>query len=237
MNRHWESFAADLEWFLSARRRVDVGPLSSAGSWQASEGFRAMFPALTRLLEAAHTSRVRIDDANYVLFSWEGPEGISSWLAPPAESTVDAALFPAHRALLREFGGISERTNEPDGSWLLNTNESLTLREAQHDATFISDYGWAFEKAPGGIPIDTAAYYSMSREANGNNTLCHRVTGDVLLFAPDHAFNYVRPLEGCPDYTLYRINGADTFVGWVEAIAHQWMGAPSGAAQQRNEPE
>jgi hypothetical protein len=105
---------------------------------------------------------------------------------------------------------------------LLNTNDSLTLQEARHDASFIQDYERAFQPTPGHIPIDMRAYYSISREANGNDTLCHRVTGEVLLFAPDHSLEHVVPLEGCLEFTLYRINGGATFSEWVEAVARQW---------------
>lgn len=121
---------------------------------------------------------------------------------------------PAHRILLSEFGGITERGGEFEGQWLLNTNESLTLAEASHDATFLRDCARVFERVPGGIPIDMTAYYSISQEANGNDTLCHRVARDVMMFAQDHSFSHVVPLEGCPDYTLYRINGAPGFVEW-----------------------
>jgi len=165
---------------------------------------------------------VSIDDSEFILFSWEAPSHVLSWLArPPGHSPED--VYPAHRTLLSEFGGITERGGEFEGQWLLNTSESLTLQEASHDATFVRDYEWAFDAVPGGIPIDLAAYYSISREANGNHTLCHRVNGDVLLFAPDHSFTHVVPLAGCPDYTFYRIDSAPGFVDWVEAVAKQWM--------------
>ncbi len=100
----------------------------------------------------------------------------------------------------------------------------LTEREASHDASFIQDYKWAFEDADLTLPIEPSEYYSIAREANGNATLCHRVSGQVLMFAPDHCFDNLTELEGCPEYTLYRINGAATFRDWVNAIAVQWLG-------------
>jgi hypothetical protein len=36
---------------------------------------------------------------------------------------------------------------------------------------------------------------------------------------------HVTPLEGCPDYTLYRLRGAPRFEDWVEAVADQWARA------------
>jgi hypothetical protein len=221
VNRHWQAFAADLSWFVDDRKRIAVGPLSPPGSWSAPDEFRALFPTLATFLAAAHTSAVSIDDEQFVLFSWEAGDRVLSWLSRPPEAADH--LYPAHRTLLAHFGGITERAGEFDDQWLLNTNESLTLREASHDARFVRDYEWAFESVPGGIPIDPAAYYSISRETNGNATLCHRLSGDVLLFAPDHSFGHVTPLAGCPEYTLYRINEAPGFVEWVESVAKQWM--------------
>ena len=222
MNRHWDAFADELSWFVRDRKRIDVSPLSQPGAWTPSARFSVLFPILSNLLGAAHTSTVVIDDDAFILFSWENGDGVLSWLARPPEPAADG-LFPAHRTLLAEFGGVTERSGEFDGQWLLNTNESLTLSEAAHDATFLRDCAHVFDGVPGGIPIDMTAYYSISREANGNDTLCHRVAGDVLMFAQDHSFRHVVPLEGCPDYTLYRINGAPGFVEWVEAVAKQWM--------------
>jgi hypothetical protein len=135
---------------------------------------------------------------------------------------VSLDVYPAHRILLESLGGVVERANELPDSWLLNHAGVLTAEEATHDATFIESYGWAFADFPNGIPIDLEAYYSMAREANGNTTLCHRLTGAVLLFAPDHSFDHIVPLEGCPEYSLYRIPTALTFEAWVAAIASQW---------------
>jgi len=222
-NPHWERFATELAWFLPASKRLRIGALTPPGKWLPSERLAAVFPRLSRLLAKAHTSQVEIDDDEYVLFSWQGKTGISSWLSPPPNPTPDVPLLPIHRTLLAEFGGVTERSGEPDGSWLMNSNQSLTLHEARRDASFIVDYSWAFEEVAGGIPIRLADYYSISREANGNDTLCHRETGEVLLFAPDHSFEHLVPLPGCPPYTLYRMNGAATFTEWVETVAQQWL--------------
>lgn len=145
------------------------------------------------------------------------------WLSLLPLADPPRNLFAEHRELLASFGGVVERFNEPEGSWLLNHNAVLTEREGSHDASFIRPYSWAFEKAGLTIPIDTSEYYSIAREANGNTTLCHRSSGEVLMFAPDHCFRHLERLEGCPEYTLYRINGARIFRDWVNTIARQWL--------------
>ncbi len=105
----------------------------------------------------------------------------------------------------------------------MNLNDTLTRRESAHDASFIENYMWAFEDAGLALPIDPSDYYSIAREANGNTTLCHRESGNVLMFAPDHCFAHLTKLEGCPEYTLYKISGAATFRDWVNAVAAQWL--------------
>ena len=45
----------------------------------------------------------------------------------------------------------------------------------------------------------------------------------MILFAPDHSFEYVVQMEGCPRYTFYELRGAATLRDWVETVAGQWM--------------
>src|ERR1700722_8153090 len=99
----------------------------------------------------------------------------------------------------------------------------LTEREGTRDGTLLQDFKWAFDDAGLALPIEPIEYYSIAREANGNATLCHRVSGQLLMFAPDHCFEHLTELEGCPEYTLYTINGAGTFCDWVNAVALQWL--------------
>ena len=104
-----------------------------------------------------------------------------------------------------------------------STNDALTGREASHDASFINDYMWKFTNAGVDLPIQPSDYYSIAREANGNTTLCHRTTGHVILFAPDHAFDFVVPFDGCSEYALYNLNGIVTLRDWVDVVARQWL--------------
>lgn len=221
MSEPWRQFIDEVPWFLQSRQihSVHAGP-----SWKPrSDECTALFPDLTRLLASSDVTAVVASDREYILHSWIAADGRArSWLCVPPPTQPPAEVHPHHRVLLESFGGVVERSNEPD-SWLLNHNEALTATEAEHDATFIQDYAWMFEPVPGGIPIDLRAHYSIAREANGNTTLCHRTSGVVLLFAPDHSFNHVVPLDGCPEYSLYRIPEAPSFTQWVAAIARQWL--------------
>jgi hypothetical protein len=220
---HWRQFVDDVPWFLDGVNIRDTRA-EARGPWRPRSGeFTALFPELARLLASSFVTDVVVAGRDYVLHSWETEEGSSrSWLCPRPSSEAPRDVYAAHRVLLESFGGIVERSNELTDSWLLNHNDVLTADEAEHDATFIESYAWAFEGVPGGIPIDLRAYYSIAREANGNTTLCNRTTGQVLLFAPDHSFDHILPFDGCPEYSLYRIPSAPTFSAWVAAVATQW---------------
>lgn len=223
MSDYWQQFIDDVPWFLQNTQILEARD-APRGSWRPrSRDFSALFPQLARLLASSIVTHVVTADREYVLHSWDADDGSArSWLCPPPHDRAPRDVHPAHRVLLESFGGIVERSNEVVESWLLNHTDVLTADEATHDATFIEAYRWAFADVPGGIPIDLEAHYSIAREANGNMTLCHRQTGDVLLFAPDHSFDHIVPLEGCPEQSLYRIPSAPTFEAWVAAIARQW---------------
>ena len=227
MNDHWQSFLDDVSWFVQPGERAVAGPLRHPGTWRLPARLEVVFPRLAALLTDANTSNVSVGRRDYVLFSWETDDGITTWLSPRPSPPSHLDLLPMHASLLETFGGIVERSQEPETTWLLNTDESLTADEARHDASFIREAKAAWAEVPGGLPIDPTAYYSISREANGNTTLCHRRSGEVLLFAQDHSFDDVDVLEGCPPYTLYRRRGGGTFVEWVETVADQWMSAIS----------
>lgn len=227
--RNWSSFLESATWFAGSEDRVQVGEVAPRGAWGPTcERFAELFPVLTALLSRAELTQVTKNGTPYRLYTWHesGPFPLA-WIGPLA-SQREPPLFEAHSILLRSFGGIVERANEPESCWLLNQNESLTERESTHDAAFVELAG-AFEGNPPPIPLD--ACYSISREANGNNTFCNRLTGGVVLFAQDHSFEHITCLPGCPKYTLYTFDGAADFVKWVETIARQWSNAIDEASR------
>lgn len=227
MNKEWKALIDAVPWFLAPGQVADVGDTARAGSWSPScPDLQRQFPRLVQLLVRARVTPVRVADQQYQLFTWLEGADTRSWLTRPPAAEVPRGLFSAHVDLLGSFGGIVERVEPLESSWLLSQLEVLTLREAVHDASFIASFireYWAFADAGVQIPIEPAEYYTIAREGNGNLTLCHRTTGAVILFAPDHAFKHVTPLAGCPKYTLYELNGAKYFVDWVNVIAEQWL--------------
>jgi hypothetical protein len=218
----WDVFIDYIPWFLDAGANVRVS--ERRDGFQLPSSVAAIFPSLAHLLAQSYVTHVSVNDVSYQLLAWDTEDGQRmGWLCLPPERNIQNNIHVDHTKLLHSFGGIIERFNEPDDTWLLNHNDALTGREALHDASFINDYMWAFDDAGLDLPIRSSDYYSLAREANGNTTLCHRTTGQVLLFAPDHAFDFVVPFDGCPEYTLYQLTGVVTLRDWVDAIARQWL--------------
>lgn len=221
MNSDWEAFAEDCAWYVR-RRRVEVGETKPFDRRSMTDEFCRTFPKLGQLLESARVTAVRIDDRSRFLIGWNAKGGGSTgWLSPATTPTPKVDLFTGHQILLRALGGILERWNEPEDTWLVNLNEALT-EDGSVSAVFINDYAELFTMDGASIPIDPGQWYAIAREANGNSTICHITSGRVLLFAPDHAFTHITPYPGCPEYTLYTINDAPDFVRWVETVASQW---------------
>ena len=223
MSSDWDAFRETSFWNAPRRAKVDVGSPQRAAALGDSVAGR--FPSFAKLLAAARVTPVSIDGNVNYLYGWTTPEDVSlGWLSPPPIDAMDAAAAPFcddHRVLAASFGGIGERWNEPETTWLLNLHGALTTGLAREPVD-LSGYEWAF-KTDDRMPINATDWYTIALEANGNLTICHRYTGELLRCATDHSSNYLVPLEGCPDYTLYRIRGAPTFTTWVERVAMQWL--------------
>ncbi len=218
----WDYFMKLDPFYLRSDQKVEINDHTVNKIY--SKNFTSTFPILSKLLKLAGVTSLLIDDSKYELYSWNSKNGEKiGWLCQPPISNEIDGVYEDHNNLLSCFGGIVERFNELEKTWLLNLVESLTKSEASHDGSFIEDYKWAFEDEGMEIPIILESYYSIAREANGNTTICHRKNGDLILFAPDHSFDYLTIYPNCPEYSLYTINGAPVFKDWVETIANQWL--------------
>jgi hypothetical protein len=217
----WQLVIEAEPWLVRAPGEATVRPLATG--FRPTRAFAAAFPRLTELLGRARRSEVILPHGPHMLFAWGGAgQPVRAWLSPAPPAVVPAGAAPDHRILLGCFGGIAERFNEPEDNWLLNHNQALTAAEVARDASFVADYGWAFEDC-GGIPIDLAACYPAAWEANGNCVLCARASGQLLFFAPDHSYPDLLPYGRCPMYTLHTRPGAGTLQEWVERLARQWL--------------
>jgi hypothetical protein len=216
----WEKFTEQVPWFLDPGASVRVG---APEPW--SRGRIAGVTRLSDLLGECDITPVEVDGRSYELLSWGSPEARLGWLCAPPEADSMVAVHPLHSEVWRVLGGIVERYAEPV-TWLLNQDDVLTEGAARLPTSQVLDgMAWRWEEAGLHLSIEPAQWYPVAVEANGNVTLAHRVTGAVVLAAQDHAFECVRPLAGCPPYSLYEIEGAPDLATLVEVVAGQWLAA------------
>jgi hypothetical protein len=192
---------ADVSWVLEPSQTAEVG---AARPW--TRGPVDGLPELSALLESATLTPIRVGAADHELLAWGPAAERRGWLCAPPVHDEPVAVHQLHRSLWTSFGGIVERFGEPE-SWWLNQDQVLTAAAANTDLE---------------LPIETDEYYVVAEEANGNLTLAHRESGRLLLFAPDHDFDGVTPLPGCPPFSLLTIDDAPDLASWIEVCARAW---------------
>jgi len=221
--RDWEDFKNDVSWFVKEGDIVEVGEtkLAKDGVYKPSKAYKNTFLLFDELIYNARITDINFNGKKYYLYGWtDKKEKSFGWLCKLPSKKVDNKLGEDHKLLLSCFGGIVETWNEIDGSWLCNLNSALTEEESNIGfgdwESFIHEI--CFEE---GVEeyIDPEDYISFAFEANGNLTMYNRLSGDVIMLAPDHCFDYITPLDGYPEYTLYRINNCKDFICWVEKVA------------------
>lgn len=226
----WEDFVAGRFWFLSPDSVVtrSEARLATEGIFAPTTAFVEQFPTLTVLLREARVTPVQVDGRQYHLYGWTGRKGQSlGWLCQlPSQSVQNPALHPDHRLLLESFGGIAEHWNTPGSSWLLNLWSALGEEASEVGiGPWDEYYPWKCQWDNLTPTIQPESYVTFAIEANGNRTLYHRQTAQVLMFAHDHNFDHIRVVQGCPEMTFYTIQRCPDLRAWVETIAHQWRRA------------
>ncbi|WP_026404941.1 hypothetical protein [Actinomadura rifamycini] len=213
----WELFLQEVSWFLEPGDGVVVG---ESRPWD--RGSAEGLPELSALLDSATLTPVSVGDAACELLAWGPSDGRRGWLCRPPED-VDGASYPQVQGSFWTLcGGMVERFGEPS-TWWCNQDQVLTAEVARiRVSNVLADYAWLWENDGLKIPIDPDEYYAVAVEANGNLTLAHRDSGRLLLFAPDHAFDDVTPLDGSPPYSLLTIDGVPDLAAWIEVCAAAW---------------
>jgi hypothetical protein len=214
----------DTSWMLEPT----CGPTVPARPWDQPPVSR--LPQLSRLLSAAQVTPVVLEGTHHRLLAWDLIDGRTSCWVLHLPMAVPMVRAPSVlHELWRVTGGIADLWGRTEDTWLCNHDAALTpALAARSPAEQLAAYSWIWEQDGLTVPIDPADYGVLAEEGNGNLTLFHRTTGEVLLFAPDHDFGHVEVLEGCPEYSLYRIPSAPDVTAWVETVAGQWLAAVRG---------
>jgi hypothetical protein len=224
MSQDLADFSNEISWFFSDNEKIEV---IDEKSFICSKEFEEKFPSLTKLLKKARITKIKYENQNYQLFGWTNQSSQSfGWLClePRTEVEIDKTLHPDHILLLKNFGGITERWNEPEDTWLINLNNALTFEDTQIGFIGFEDYfNEMCQEEAIEVKVKPEEFISFAFEANGNITMYHKQTGEVLMFAADHFFDFITPYENYPEYTLYKIDNCNTFRDWVEIISDQWL--------------
>ena len=216
--RDWDVFVDEVSWFLNPGEIPEVG---AEQPWR--RGTVAGLPELSRLLGAATVTPVTTGDQSYELLAWGAPNNRRGWLTLPPGGSIPVDVHETHRRLWAVCGGILERFGAPL-TWWNNQNEVLTASAAQRSvAQVLEDYAWLWADEDFEVPIRPSDFYVVAIEANGNLTIVHRASGQLLLFAPDHAFEGVTTLTGSPPYSLLTIDDVPDLGTWIEATARAWQ--------------
>jgi hypothetical protein len=192
--------------------------------------FRESFPCLTQLLSKARVTEVVGAEGPRLLFGWTAwTEDHLWWLSPPPGYAGDTAtsklLSPEHQLLLRHFGGILESEYLPKFSTLASNQNFLFVEtKCQRGFGDCNDYLLKFS-SQFSLSLDTANYLTFVQEANGNRTAYRLSDGKVIMCAPDHYFQYIEPLTGWPENSLYSFKYVESFCDYVEFLAVQWLTA------------
>lgn len=220
----WNDFVTDVTWLIKPNDNVVVSEtLNHHQVFSPSDDFKALFPNLTKLLMKARNTKIEINNERFELLGWTDENNESfGWLCKEPDIESPEYLSKEHRILLGYFGGITERWNEQEESWLLNLNSALTSSESEQGfqgwETYLhevcQDVGIQFSLNPNN-------YIAFAFEANGNMTLYHKDSLNVIMLASDHCFEHITPLDGLPEYTLYSIDNCPNLITWVETVAKQ----------------
>lgn len=218
--RDWDVFVNEVPWFLRPGETQDVGV---ERPWQG--GPVPGMPELSSLLDAATVTPVGLAGDAYELLAWGPPDSRRGWLALPPVGRISADVHESNRHFWDVCGGIVERFGEPL-TWWNNQDQVLSLSATQTPfAPVLRDYAWLWKDDGRDIPIHAGDFYVVAIEANGNLTVAHRASGRLLLFAPDHAYEGVTPLAGCPPYSLLTIDDIPDLRTWIESCASAWRDA------------
>lgn len=179
---------------------------------------------MSGLLSTATVTPIQLDGADYELLTWGPPEDRRGWLNLPPFRGDELNVPEVLRAVWAATGGIVEYFGAVPGSWWwLNCGDVMTRGAAGWPvAQTLGAYEWIWADEGLRIPIDPSQFVAVAVEANGNLTLAHRRTGQVVWFAPDHSESGVSVMPGCPECSLYTFDGVPDLVSWIETGAGRW---------------
>jgi len=221
MSKDFTAFVDDISWFIQKNDKVEI----EERTFELSNDFKNKFPKLTKLIETSRKTFLRINNVPHILFAWTNIYGeIFGWLNKIGDlENVSDKLCIEHKILLQNIGGIQEFFNQPEDAITNNKIFMFTGSECSFGIGSWDEYYKKSCKEENVDPIEHSNLICFVEEANGNMTFYEQKTNEIILFAPDHCFEDITPIEGQPEYTFYKYENIETFKNYVEKIAEEWI--------------
>jgi len=225
MKDNFLKFCSEIPWFFTDTDDVTIYDVELSFS----DRFAPLFPELHKLLLSAESQLLELNRedeiSKFYLFSWENTIGEKSGWLCKIEEEIQLEIPEELEILIRNMGGIQESYSEivdDEQRFTDNQNFLFIASELRKGAGLWEEFYLDLCKDENKTPIDTSDLIRIAEEANGNETFFDLKTTQMLIFAPDHDFEYVTVLENQPEYTFYTINEVTTIVDYVETLAKQW---------------
>lgn len=223
IEKYLEAFFTEITWQFSKDmvkeiRKCNIEP---------SDSLKLIYPQLYKLLIKAKKIELILKNGEiYRLFCWESVNGIGGWLCKPSLERDNSIRQAKHRLVIGAVGNIIESFGFSDirNDWLCNMNFVFG-----GDEVIIGIENWEpylqemCEYAKVNCDIDMQALVVIAEEANGNLILNNCNTDEILMFAPDHFYDFIEPYKDFPKYTFYTLHEVDGIIDYVEKIAEQWL--------------
>jgi hypothetical protein len=221
MNKDLTAFAEDISWFFQENDKVEI----EERTFELSDDFKNIFPKLTKLIECSRKTHLRINDVPHILFAWNDiDDEIFGWLNKIEDlENVPNELSKEHKLLLENIGGIQESFNQPEDSLTNNQNFMFIGTECSFGIGSWNNYYKETCEEENIEPIDHSNLIWFVEEANGNMTFYNPTNSDIILFASDHCFDNITPINGQPEYTFYKYDNIKSFKEYVEKVAEEWI--------------
>ncbi|WP_034641454.1 hypothetical protein [Chitinilyticum aquatile] len=220
--------------------------------------FASRFPRLAELLDRARVTDFVLDDLHKEirLLAWTTHSG--AWVCwtccPPQDIALleTGQLHPEQQLLLEVVGGIclcpgiinaGELDSSPADNFALNQDFVFFASDTPLDTLlWVEDYDYAHatqdpqsndgERVHNYTSFDDGSWLVLAHAADGSEVLCHRETGQLLVFAGSHCNPRLKPhpvyrwtgsYGGQQTDYLLQIEGVAGWHDWVEMLASQWL--------------
>lgn len=201
------------------------------GKMNLSPDFIALFPKMTQLLDKAYKVEFTLNgNQRFRQYIWTNAKGgTCGWLCKLEHCVPQGRnIIPEHIMLSKNLGGVikywlGDRTEDAN-SFIDANSFTFSLTD-----TTVGVGGWEDSyvdecKEQGLEPLDVSEFVTFALESNGNTTFYNYKTKEVFVYLHDDYSPFeITPHKGHPSCTIYQYDRAKSFVGYVEALADQWL--------------